>query len=547
MLSKAKFYGEAFKLDSGPLRYGAPRVVDVSDYVPDAGPVLFQDTFTAPDGTNLTTRGWTALSGMWTITGNKATKSAGSGQDVAYHACGADGVFSCDEVLLGGDNDAGIVWNVGGGKYWLCILQATNSKIFYFDGSAFNIESPDVAHSAAGSYAVEVTVNNDNIKVKVNGVLVQNVTVTSRPNKTATGAGIRINLTSAGTTFDNFTYRALPGLTLPARARNGVPIPTGGPYYLLRNAGSGTLPLYRDDGVLLCNLPPATATTVLLGTTRWWAFQDAAGTAKSVADTGSLVRTVPVGYVPPATPFTAPTSYDPILCTGGFYRARFCSNGSKADIWMAEGDVTPHLVDGVAVFRFNEVCYYFKASDPRTLGHGFTLTEDQVQWFDTCDLCTAGGGGTDTNPVPCTPPAGLATTYNVAWHQKVRMDYGSSGGMACAPSCEGDYNTNVTGSGTTWNNTAPVPLCTVGGTFTPELPNVSVYHQTLGDGTCCWEAFFGEGVAGCRSVFRKYTGTTPVGTYAQADPPPWSCGTDGDTHQVCQLTSVDAISAVEVS
>jgi hypothetical protein len=552
MLSKAKFYGEGFSLASGPLRRGHPRGVDISAYTPSTGPLVAADDFTAADGTNLTARGWTAGAGStWAVSGNRATKTGGTGQDVVYRPCAANGVLTVTAYVTGGGDNVGVVFNVGGGKYWLVNPLFGSMALYYFDGATFTSKASSGAPSTT-TVSIEVTINGDNVKVKLNGTQYINFTESGRANQTATGAGLRDFGTPDGSGFDDFAFNALPGLFLPSRQINyRTPMPPGGPYFYLRNAGSNTVPLYQDTGALLANCGPNTVTSVVLGTSKWWAYQDVLGTAKPVADNGASVRTVPIGYLgtTPASP--VPTSYDPITCDGGWRRARSCASGGLMDIWMATDEVTPHFVDGVAVFKFNGNCYYFKASDKETLGHGFSLTADQVTWYADCDACTNGDGGGDTGPVPCTvPDAVKGMSFSVAWHNKVRLDAGPAGyGVACAPTCESNLSATVSDPAgiANWSvggTNASVPSCGGG----PGI-QVNVYHQNLGDGTCCWEAQFSQDDSPtCYSLFRKYTGTSPAGSgWVQVYPAPWACGGDGDTHQYCTGTGLDAISSVVVS
>jgi hypothetical protein len=316
----------------------------------------------------------------------------------------------------------------------------------------------------------------------------------------------------------------------------------GGPAFFFVNNGPRTIGL-KDGGSTFWNVPPGGTATVVLGTTRWWAFMDVTGTAKPVATNGNVVRTVPVGYVVPPTTVTQPTAYDPILCDGGYRRARLCGpdGGAYVNIWMLDADVDPHFVDGVAIFKYQDVCYYFKQSDRLQVNHGFTLAGSDVTWFATCDLCTTDGGGPPPDPpVPCTLPTGLSTAYSVDFHHKLYL----SG--VCPPDCESDLSETLTQVSPGVWRCASYSTCL--GQTMPYSGSVAIEMTWVnpGDGSpCYWELFFTDGVAACRSVFRKFTGLTPIGgDWAQVDPfPLWVCPGDGLTHNVCIGADNDSITS----
>jgi hypothetical protein len=86
---------------------------------------------------------------------------------------------------------------------------------------------------------------------------------------------------------------------------------------------------------------------------------------------------------------------------------------------MLDTDVTPHFVDGVAVFKYQNICYYFKQSDKLQISHGFTLAGTDVTWYVDCDTCQDTGGGSDptgggncANDDPSLPGAILVKVFD---------------------------------------------------------------------------------------------------------------------------------------
>ncbi len=187
----------------------------------------------------------------------------------------------------------------------------------------------------------------------------------------------------------------VPARTLDVSGRSQVLLPSrtgllpGGPIFILVNTTGSAIPIKDSSGTLVKNLPAHSVAEVLLGTSKWVLLVDAYNTAKTWSSNGATARSIAVGYEVAATGVTLPTSYDPIICTGGYRRARSCGTGAKANIWMPDTDVTPNFVAGVGAFSFLGQCFYFKESDRLLTGHGPLLASSDVSWYDTCDLCTA--------------------------------------------------------------------------------------------------------------------------------------------------------------
>lgn len=170
-----------------------------------------------------------------------------------------------------------------------------------------------------------------------------------------------------------------PFTQLPTR----VGLHPGGPYFLLLNKSGGNKTLKNELGATILTMPNNTVTTVLLGTTRWWAKSKSINGSKAWGTDGPSVRTVPVGYVLPDSTLVQPVAYNSFECQGGYRRARACGSGAKVNIWMLTTDLNS-FVDGVVAFRYNCQPYYFKESDPLLVGHGFLLANADVSWYEDC-------------------------------------------------------------------------------------------------------------------------------------------------------------------
>jgi hypothetical protein len=203
-------------------------------------------------------------------------------------------------------------------------------------------------------------------------------------------------------------------------------------------------------------------------------------------------------------------------------------------------------VDGIAVFKYQEVCYYFKQSDRLQVNHGFTLAGSDVTWFTDCDTCKADDGSPPPDPpTPCTLPDGLASAYSVDFHFKFYLS-----GL-CTPDCEADTSATLAQVSPGYWRALTYTGC--GGFDMPwsgSSAAAELYWQNPGDGSpCYWELIFSDGISACRTVFRKYTGLTPSGAgWTQVDPfPAWVCPGDGFTHNVCVGADNDSISSPVVS
>jgi hypothetical protein len=162
-------------------------------------------------------------------------------------------------------------------------------------------------------------------------------------------------ITFSGTTIYGVPMRVIDvsgavagtGITLPVRTN----LHPGGPYFKLINHGGSSMPLKNELGTTILTMANNTMTTVLLGTSKWVAFSRSLNTAKTYGS-NSGIRTLPVGTIVTPAGVTIPTSYDSITCNGGYRRARNCSTGAFAMIWMLDTDVTPNFVASVAAFKY---------------------------------------------------------------------------------------------------------------------------------------------------------------------------------------------------
>jgi hypothetical protein len=182
------------------------------------------------------------------------------------------------------------------------------------------------------------------------------------------------------------TIYGVPARILDATGRPFVQLPSrsglnpGGPYFEVLNKSGAGIPLKNESGSTIRTMGVNTGTTVLLTPSRWITYSEAINTAKTFA-TDPTARTIPIGQIAPPDSLTLPTDYDPVTCEGGYRRARFCSTGAKAQLWMLDSEVDPHFVSGVAIFGFQGECYYFKSSDRLLVGHGETIAASDATWY----------------------------------------------------------------------------------------------------------------------------------------------------------------------
>jgi RHS repeat-associated protein len=182
---------------------------------------VINDTFTAADGTPLTSLGWTAAVGSFQVQNNQAVPLSGASNDQAVRDAGAaDVILSCDVTPTGTwpderDPDLLVRWS-DATHYWLLHLTAGVGVIQLYEnaGSGLTLRvNQGYAFTSGNSYHVTVAAIGTTISVSINGVL-QFSYSGAASNRNATGVGLWLGISGSTTpcSWDNFQVTALPRL-----------------------------------------------------------------------------------------------------------------------------------------------------------------------------------------------------------------------------------------------------------------------------------------------------------------------------------------------
>jgi RHS repeat-associated protein len=182
---------------------------------------LINDTFTAGDGTPLTSLGWTAAVGSFLVQGNRAVPLSGASNDQAVRDAGAaDIIISCDVTPTGTwpnerDPDLLVRWS-DPTHYWLLHLTAGVGVIQLYEnaGSGLTLRvNQGYAFTSGNSYHVTMAAIGTTISVSINGVL-QFGYSGAVSNRNATGVGLWLGISGSTTpcSWDNFQVTVLPRL-----------------------------------------------------------------------------------------------------------------------------------------------------------------------------------------------------------------------------------------------------------------------------------------------------------------------------------------------
>jgi len=214
-----------------------------------SGPVVNQ-TFTASDGTALTSLGWTAEVGTFKVVGNQATPNSGANGDQTVLDAGvSDFTLSCQVTPCGSwgnerDPDLIVRWS-DSSDYWLVHVSAGAQELELIQvssGTQTVRGSVSFAFASGTSYVISVSASGATIAVSVNGV--QGIGYASATmNETSTKVGLYL------------TTAELPNRKLSAGAQYQPPMRARKPAILRgsRFANQGSKCNSHPRGLIMAN------------------------------------------------------------------------------------------------------------------------------------------------------------------------------------------------------------------------------------------------------------------------------------------------------